>query len=404
MQASSLPAHGIFTPTWSRGLFALAHAIAGFLLPQEVPLEWYPLNEPGTDINYLEITCAATITNETQIFLDFGRGFNQLDSIRIPISPSQQAYTYTFPLQDAPLIGLRIDPYSAPGELLMTNLRIINRRGEEIRHFTREDFAPTHEIAKFEPTPTGWKIVTTPNATDPYSHISMPAPIIPKGMDHRNLLRCLLSTGYLAGMLLILLLAVLFTFYRPSGWRDFLIHLGFMATLAAMFSAVGNRGLIRNSVHYARFIPPKIETRVDLEIALNARIPASAQLFFDTGDGFNEADSVRQSYAAHAGIETVRFPLPDKPLHALRFDPSDGAGQIDIVAFQVVDAGRRTLAVLPLASLQPGNGVVATSSKQGREHLNVAFGANDPVTFFSDVAVSAINRAQTSLKQAAPRN
>lgn len=62
-----------------------------------MPLEWYPLNEPGTDINYLEISCASDKTGEVQIFYNLTRGINSLDSIRIPISSTTQTYTYTFP-------------------------------------------------------------------------------------------------------------------------------------------------------------------------------------------------------------------------------------------------------------------------------------------------------------------
>ena len=59
-----------FQPTWRRLLFAAALAAGAFLLPQEVPLEWYPLNNPGTDINYLEISCAANVTGNVEICSD----------------------------------------------------------------------------------------------------------------------------------------------------------------------------------------------------------------------------------------------------------------------------------------------------------------------------------------------
>ena len=54
------------------------------LLPQEVPLEYYPLNNPSSGLNYLEITCAANVQGETNVYLDNGRGFNELEKIRWP--------------------------------------------------------------------------------------------------------------------------------------------------------------------------------------------------------------------------------------------------------------------------------------------------------------------------------
>jgi len=383
---------GLFHPTWRRGLFALALAVVGFLLPQEVPLEWYPLNNPGQDINYLEITCAANITNETQLFLDYGRGFTDLDSIRIPISPSNQAYTYTFPLQDAPLKALRVNPFRAPGELLITNFRLINRRGEEQCHFNRTDFALSHEIDAVQPVPNGWKLVTTKGATEPFSLVNLPAPIVPVGMNHRNLLRCLLSTGYLTGMLLILLLAVLFTFHRPTSWRDFLAHVGFMACLGAMFATVGNRGLIKNSIHSSRFVPPPLASDRWLEIDLVANKPADTQLFWDSGKGLNENESVRISTEPHQGLQTIRLPLPNQALRALRFDPCTTETRIDLQAIRVVDAGKRTRVALPLESLKAVRQIAESKLSDGVLHLHTLPGGEDPITEFTKAAVEQVNQ------------
>lgn len=247
-------------PTWTRGLFAAALAAAGFFLPQEVPLEWYPLNNPGTDINYLEIACAADKAGEVQIYYDTTRGTNELESIRWPISPTVQTYTYTFPLPDAPIVSLRLNPVARGGTLHIRQMQIINRRGDEIRRFSRASFYPNNQIAAIAAQTDGWAVTTTPEASDPFTMIDVGAPVIPAGMNGRNLQRCLLSTGYLALMLWILLLAVLLTFYRPARWRELPVRLGFMAAIALLFAAVGNRGLIRNSIHHARFVPPALNT------------------------------------------------------------------------------------------------------------------------------------------------
>ena len=416
-----------FQPTWGRGLFALALAIAGFLLPQEVPLEWYPLNEPGTDINYLEISCAANVTGEVQIWYDLARhGHQPIDSIRIPISPTTQTYTYTFPMPDAPIVEMRVLPPAKGGELNIRQMRIINRRGEEIRRFTRDLFRPLNEIAAIAPTPEGWKLVSTPTATNPSTRIELFSSITPVGMDHRNLLRCLLSTGYLSMMLLILLLAVLFTFYRPtfdstprkqsqqsqtaeqpsgvrdpvvasadgkSGWRDLAAHVGFMACLAVMFAFVGNRGLIRNSVHYARYVPLPVASGLKLELDLLSSKPSTAQLFWDTGDGVSEAESVRQDYEPQQGLQTLRFPLPNKPLKSLRFDPRDGEGRLEVRGIRVVDEGQRTRAVLPFNALQSVSQIARLEAGAENLLIEIPAGGNDPITEFTPAAVALVNQA-----------
>jgi hypothetical protein len=249
---------GPFQPTWCRGLMAILVAAIGFLLPQEVPLEYHSLNNPSPGLNYLEITCAANVQGETDVYLDNGSGFNEFEKIRWPMGPSQSAYTYTFPLPDAPLLSLRLDPFvNGAGEFTITNFRIINRRGEEIHRFTKEDFQPTHQIDAIIPTSDGWKLAVGAQADNPYSHIKLSRPIIPEGMNERNLKRCVLSSSYLALMLWILLLAVYFalTWMHRDG-RAIARAVIFLALIALLFSFVGNRGLIKKSIRYARYVPP----------------------------------------------------------------------------------------------------------------------------------------------------
>ncbi len=394
--ADQPPTTSWLRPSWGRLAVAAVIAGAGFLLPQEVPLEWYPLNEPGTDINYLEITCASNKDGHVQIFYNLSTGINQLNSIYIPISPTEQTFTYTFPLPDGPITELRLDPVAQGGALTIRQMRIINRRNEEIRRFTQDMFRPLHEIASIDPLPDGWKIVSTANAIDPYTRIELFSPIVPVGKDHRNLLRCLLSTGYLAGMLFILLMAVLTATWRPRSWREFLVHAGFMAGLALLFSPVGNRGLIRNSFHYSRFAPPEVPPGLRLEFDLTTSGPSPTQLFWDTGRGMNADDSFRENYLPHTKLQTVRFPLPATSLRALRYDPRDNPGKVRIRGIRVVDNGQRTRAVIPLDSLQPERQVAHLAVADGLLDFESVPDATDPILSFTPEAVALVNRAIAS--------
>jgi hypothetical protein len=380
-------------PTWGRLIFAALLASTGFLLPQEVPLEWYPLNNPGTDINYLEISCAANVTGEVQVRYDLARqGHRPIDTISWPISPTDQTYTYTFPLPDAPIVEMRVIP-PAGGELTIRQMRIINRRNEEIRRFTYDLFRAERDIAAITPLPDGWKLVAAPGAANPSTRIELFARIIPVGMDHRNLLRCLLSTGYLAMMLLILLLAVLFTFYRPPHWRDLLAHVAFMAGIAVMFSFVGNRGLILNSIHYARYVAPTVPPGLKLEFDLTSSGPSQAQLFWDAGGGFDEAASARQNHEPQPGQQTLRFPLPGTPLRSLRFDPRDNAGEVAIRGIRLVDAGQRTRAVLPLDSLRAERDIASMENTPDVLRIKTIPESRDAITLFTPEAMARINQA-----------
>lgn len=385
----------LFRPSKARGWIAATAAVAAFFIPQEVPLEYYPLNNPGTDINYLEITCASDKKGYVQIFEDLTRGMSELTSIRFPIGPSEQSFTYTFPLPDAPITALRLDPPSEGATLFVRQLRIINRRNEEVRRFTHDSLEPLNQIASINPAPDGWTIVSTPDANDPFARLALAAPLVPVGMNHRNLQRCLLSTGYLSMMLWIISLAVFFAFRRPEPWRTTGASMAFLALLAVLFSFVGNRGLIRNSIHYAQLVAPPTPSGLHLEFDLSTSGSSNTQLFWDTGTGISETNSARRNYEPHPGLQTVRFALPAQSIRGLRFDPRDGGGWVKIRGIRVVDASDLTRVVLPLDSLTAANDIDALEVKNDWLTVEIPATAADPILLFTPAAVEEINRLQS---------
>src|SRR5690349_19844373 len=62
----------LFAPSIRRVLFVLILAIGAFFIPQEIALEWYPLNNPGNDIHYLEATLRTSNTGTIRILYDCG--------------------------------------------------------------------------------------------------------------------------------------------------------------------------------------------------------------------------------------------------------------------------------------------------------------------------------------------
>lgn len=382
-----------FRPTWQRGLLAAAVATAAFLLPQEAPLEWYPLNDPSSGLQYLEITCAANITGTTRIKYDIGSGFDPLHTITIPIAPSQQAFTYTFPLPDAPLRGLRLEPLDGTGELRITNFRIIDRAETEIRRFTMDSFQPEEGIATIDPTNNGWMIRCAPNGQLPAVSITMGGPVIPRGMNDRNLQRCLLSWSYLSGMLWLLLLIAWLVSLPPNRWKHAVHTAGFLALLGALFSAVGNRGLIKNSITAWRFPPTPMIEGLHLEIDLSISIPTEAEFFWDTGAGYNGVQSLRRSYAPHLGLQVVRCPLPQgNLLRGLRWDPSQVTAQIRIVGIRVIDRAGMTRLRLPFNAIHAEREIDTLNITPEQLEINTARGGRDPILEFTPSAVTAISR------------
>lgn len=390
------PSSDLFAPTWGRAAFGLGLAAAAFFLPQEVPLEYYPLNEPGNDILYWEISFASTdFTGNTFLRYDVGKGFNDLHSIQIPISPTEQTYTYTFPLLDAPITALRMDPADKQGEIRIRQMRIIDRRETEIRRFTKDDMMPASGIASVFPLEEGWKISTAADVHDPYLRVKLDTPLVAQGLNHRNFLRSLYSWSYLGLMLWIILLAVYFTFLRHRDWRTLAKSVSFLALLALAFSAVGNRGLIRNSWAYSRFEAPVVAPGgLRLEFDLATDRPVYSTLFWDAGSGIRGEDSQRRDYEPHAFMQTLRFDLPDSgELREIRWDPIDAAGSFRIYGIRIVDRAGRTLTKLPQNALHPIQQIAHLGHEGGAVILRTTDNASDPIMIFTAEAMSQINAA-----------
>ena len=380
-----------FHPTLLRLLLVVVITAAAFLMPQEAPLVFYPLNDPSPGTLQLQIKCASTVTGTSQFFLDSGAGFNEVESIRWPMAPSRQSYTYTFPLPDAPLVGLRLDPWpDGEGEFTIAQMRLIERNGREVRRFTKDDFRTLHQIDQVVPLPDGWKLVAKPGASDPGVVIDFPGPIVPRGMNLRNAQRCLLSWGYLALMLWILLLAVYFALMRGRPLKEIVRSAAFLAEIALLFAAVGNRGLIKESVHSARFHAPATPPGMNLEFDLIVQHPSPAQLFWDTGAGFNEKQSVWRAYEAHEAQQTLRFPLPADPLRGLRFDPLTAEGRLVVRGIRVVDQARRTRHIVPLTAMHADRQIEAIEVGKEDAVIRTVPGATDPIIVFATEEVKEI--------------
>ena len=70
-------------------------------------------------------------------------------------------------------------------------------------------------------------------------------------MNGRNFQRCLRSWVYLSGLLALILGCVAWLAGRRLTWRQGLRVAAFILLLSGLFSAVAQRGLIRNSVQAA---------------------------------------------------------------------------------------------------------------------------------------------------------
>jgi hypothetical protein len=167
---------------------------------------------------------------------------------------------------------------------------------------------------------------------------------------------------------------------------------------------VGNRGLIKDSIRYARFPIEPVKPGLRLEIALAADPPLTAQLFWDTGRGFDEQESLRLNYVPHTMYQTLRFDLPDlnrvkETLHALRFDPFDAAGTIRIFGIRVVDQDRRTKLRLPPDCLRAQRDISSIEIQAQQVLVRTTSTGRDPILEFKPDAVKAIAEVMQAARE-----
>ncbi|RKX35431.1 MAG: hypothetical protein DRP71_03530 [Verrucomicrobia bacterium] len=108
----------------------------------------------------------------------------------------------------------------------------------------------------------------------------------------------------------------------------------------------------------------------------------TAVVYWNTGKGFNEADSASVLVRGGERWERLRIPVPSDPLRAVRFDPLRSEGQVEIRDIRLETGSGR-----PLLKLQPDvirSGTQVESMTIGEDRVRVVFpvGADDPTLHF----------------------
>lgn len=183
---------------------------------------------------------------------DFGRGYRALEQIVVPISHTHQSLTYTLPLLDAPLFGLRVSPVDRPGTLWLENVRLIDRAERAVYDFPLGTLDPGVGVSLVTSAQgaLGVSATTPPSAGE--IGLRLLHPLVPEGMNGRNFQRCFRSWAYLAGMLALILGCVAWLAGRRLTWRQGLRLAAFILLLSGLFSAVAQRGLLKNSITSAQ--------------------------------------------------------------------------------------------------------------------------------------------------------
>jgi hypothetical protein len=103
-----------------------------------------------------------------------------------------------------------------------------------------------------------------------------------------------------------------------------------------------------------------------------------AQLFWNIGNGYNEADSATALVRGGDRWQRLSFPVPSEPLQVVRFDPLRSEGRVWIRSIRLRSGSGRSLLELPLDQVRARTQVEELNEGEGGLCVIIPAGANDP--------------------------
>lgn len=117
----------------------------------------------------------------------------------------------------------------------------------------------------------------------------------------------------------------------------------------------------------------------ELAVELQGGQLRQARVFFDTGSGFNDLESVTRPVAPDSAYHRLFFPIPAKPVHAVRFDPIGVTGVVRIrsLSIQKPDSHDQLIQLEALKT-SPLNEIAAIKADGLVAEITVVDQAGDP--------------------------
>lgn len=122
--------------------------------------------------------------------------------------------------------------------------------------------------------------------------------------------------------------------------------------------------------------------KLALQIKMKSSVDSIAQLYFDTGKGLNENESLTFKVSKSQIFRTLKFALPEASIDYLRFDPMKKEGIFELKSIRIVDEKSRTIQKINLDRVKPLHQI-----ERYQVENNIAVGittknANDPMLYF----------------------
>jgi hypothetical protein len=117
-----------------------------------------------------------------------------------------------------------------------------------------------------------------------------------------------------------------------------------------------------------------------LEVELQAKGGRWAQIFWSADFAMSPNDSSLVMLHQRPGnFDTLRFPLPQKPLEVLRLDPLDGEGEVVIRQMRVLDDQGKTVRTIDPMVMLPLHQIAIMRPEGDGVRIVTTAGANDPM-------------------------
>jgi len=119
-----------------------------------------------------------------------------------------------------------------------------------------------------------------------------------------------------------------------------------------------------------------IKANGTLSIELKSNKPETAQVYYDDGAGFCEVHSAKAKLKGNGDFERIEFSIPAANLNALRFDPLEKSGSVELRSVSLKSGDK--LIPIPLDKVTPANQIAKTEIREGVIYVQTMSDAIDP--------------------------
>ena len=137
--------------------------------------------------------------------------------------------------------------------------------------------------------------------------------------------------------------------------------------------------------------------RLRLSLQIESSSPGLAQVFYDSGNGINEVDSVRVFVPGAGQFKEINFDLPGNFINSLRIDPLDKPSKISIKELKLLSPANNTVMQLDVEQLKPAADIenLKIILEKGVPVIKFSTNSNDPQLY---LRIESLSKSQSGLK------